>query len=257
MFEWLKRLQGIREPFIVVRLAFGRYICWIRHESLFPANSEAFRVALIAMWVSYIARYFFICDEQQIKPLKAYLSSALAESPRVDANGLPTTFFGASHAEDPFFQALYGTLTEPQRHAARSVFPGAPLIPAGVAGAGVDPEIVKALIVHDLMEGTNGVKQGLQTVNYAFSVRIANYGMLANHLAMENQGALLAPAFGLAHTYFLAWALLRDTPSLAAELNAAGLRLLNTYDEIDCRSSKALTGAPDRALGPELLSLLH
>ncbi len=230
MFSRLKGLFSGAEDLLRIRLKYDPWFCIVEHEYKGSPMPGALESTLIAAFVSYLARFFFICDERHAEPIRTYLLDALPRETPV-GNQLPKVFFG-DELFNRFTAILYKTLSDAERSAASKAFPGAPLIPA------LPEEVSRSNVL----------------VTYVFRLRLNR--LLSNFLDMSSPiGSTLLPAFALGHVYWFVTSHLQSERSRLRLLDTS-VALLQGYEQSDYRDPHVLVSWPNEVLADLLFDLL-
>ena len=289
MFERLSRLFTSEQPTFSLRLGFGQRSCVIDHQSNLPFPSRDYSVALIATWVSYVARYFYICDERQVQPIREYLVSSIPQYrpwPEAlgPALGMTTEELRTAKAEGKNLIELAhknGVTTEQVSAIVKAGLRtlsdgGLPWIFFGNFPTNAVTNVLSSsdefidVLYRTLSEDQR--KAAVQTFSsaplipigvgespiekpqttYTFKIVIPeNGGLISSNLDMPFFSAsVLLPAFGLAQVYYLCRSLLSQDDF--ETLNDVTMALLRHYEQVDCRNRRVFMSAPTELLRPLL-----
>lgn len=168
---------------------------------------------LIASYILFLARYFFICDERQIDVVQDFLKNGIKDKENVK-------LFGGN-----LYEIIFQTLDESEKNATVTLFKNLSVI--GV------PPIFYA-------ESKNPKNK---FAKYSFFVFEKNNKIVGStfHMSLGGDIVLLPLSVGILYSYVSEK--LRDKDKIK-KLDSCIVQLLESYNFIDCRSIEALHGLP-------------
>ncbi len=206
----IDRFQRHADNVLSVHLSFGRSRCTVRLEH---KATRLDHELLVATYLLFVARYFFVCDLRQVGPVKSCLLSCFSEE-------------GATiqRLTQAIYDEVFKTLGAAERWALEGLFQDG------------NPPMT-------FSEDDYPEEHSLAT--YSFLVFGAFPKVHATfHISQGPDIVLLPIALGIVYQVVSE----KLTAAENEALRLGVLRLLKAYDRVDCRSVTALTMLPNEIL---------
>ena len=202
-------------PIAEFEFTFGSGLCHIKLTLPKNENDDA----LIAGYIMYLARYFYICDERQIKLMQNLLTKEAEAKKKGDIN-----------FTEKIYQNILQTLNEQERYAVNKLF--------------AFPKLPPLLYAEDKVPS-----YPIATYKLFVTEQNKSWGHIF-HLSAGADILLLPLLVGIFYEY------VKDKTKSGDVLDETIVRLISSYNDIDCRSSEALNKLPDKILREKYFSHL-
>lgn len=211
LLEWFSNLSKPKDSLLEITFDFDDAFCSINVATKEPLAAQD--NLLIASFVLFVARYFYICDDRQIEPVKQFLLDNVGKQETFEA--LP----------GKIYELVFATLSSDERRASTTFF----LL-------GFPPVVY-----------TDSEKPRRSLSRYTFTVfrsRALN-GQLASHFQMSLGPDKVLLPLTLSFFYQLVVDKLQDEQKREV-LDRATVQLLESYGTVDCRAFSSLYQLPAR-----------